>query len=189
MRLRGFAAQALTNALRVAVSKLCDNPRNRVLASPQEGGFPPNDPFPVDRMIFLRRLSEAGLLVMMVAIGFWAGPRARDLYSCIFPEPTYTVGDYSAIYAEGGKSVVIFTSSTCPFCKQARALLSGERIDYRDYVIDQSSDSKLKYESLGVNGVPVLFIGGRRIIGYDEKSIRDSLALSGNAAVDSAVSH
>jgi len=116
------------------------------------------------------------VLLVCLATGLWAGPLFRAGYAHVFPEPEFTQGDFSAIYRETGKPVVMFSTSTCPYCRRARALLDDEHIAYQDFVIDQSSQARQRFALFGGSGVPVLLIGSRRIEGFREDTIRDSLA-------------
>lgn len=117
------------------------------------------------------------LLVAVLYVGIWAGPKARQAYETFFPEPSFVLGDYSSFYAETGTPVVIFSTSTCPHCKHARELLTREQVAFHDFVTDQSADAQKKFATLGVEGVPVLFIGKRRIVGFNEAAILEALNL------------
>ena len=109
--------------------------------------------------------------------GLWLGPHARSAYEWIFPPPAFVNGNYSEIFREAGKPVVMFSTSTCPHCARAREYLRKDQIDYRDFVIDQSPDAKQRFTALGGDSVPLLFIGNRRITGFHEDTIHESLAL------------
>ncbi|WP_242107495.1 glutaredoxin family protein [Luteimonas aquatica] len=117
------------------------------------------------------------LVAACLAAGLWAGPHLRSAYDRMFPPPEYVSGDYDALYRQTGKRVVMFSTSDCPFCSRTRALFAREGVDYQDFLIDQSADAKRQYEALGGGGVPLLYIGERRISGYREDTIRQSLAL------------
>lgn len=124
---------------------------------------------------------NVGLVAVCLGIGLWVGPLARAGYEHLFPAPAFTVGDYASLHRQAGESVVMFSTSTCPHCSDARALLQREGVAYRDFVIDESPEAKAQFHSLGGEGVPLIFIGDRRIVGYRESVIRDSLALVGAA--------
>lgn len=124
------------------------------------------------------QLLQAILLLAIVGAGLWLGPHARAMYARMFPPPAYESGDFSALRKQADKPVVIFTTSTCPYCKQARELLTREGVDYRDYVIDLSPQAERQFLSLNGKGVPLLFIGDRRISGFREEVIRESISLN-----------
>ena len=123
-----------------------------------------------------RHLSSAALLILFLGGGLLAGPSVRSAYERLFPEPAFVTGDFAALYREAGTPIVMFSTSTCPFCRRARELLDHEQAQYRDFVVDQSPDAQRQFEALGGGGVPLLFIGNRRIVGFRADTIRESLS-------------
>lgn len=126
---------------------------------------------------------NAGLIVICLGAGLWAGPFARAAYERLFPSPAFTTGNHVELLRQAGSSVVMFSTSTCPHCSDARALLQREGVAYRDFLIDKSPEAKAQFESLDGEGVPLIFIGDRRIVGYRESVIRESLDLARAAKV------
>lgn len=116
-------------------------------------------------------------VVVFLVAGLWLGPHARSAYDHLFPEPAYVSGHYADVFRRAGKPVVLFSTSTCPHFEHARELLRAQHVDYQDLVIDQSPEAKKAFDALGGDAVPVLFIGDRRITGFHEDTIRESLAL------------
>jgi len=116
------------------------------------------------------------VLAVFLGCGLWAGPRLKSLYEGWFPKPSYVSGDYEAVYRRAGKPVVMFSKSTCPYCAQARALLTREHVEFAELVVDQSPETQRWFETLDGKSVPLLFIGERRIVGFREDVIRTSLA-------------
>ncbi|PNS09833.1 glutaredoxin family protein [Solilutibacter silvestris] len=115
------------------------------------------------------------VMAACLAAGLWLGPLARVAYERAFPLPLYITGDYSDVYSKSNAQVVIFSTSTCPHCRDAKRLLGALGVTYRDFVIDQDSDAKGRFKVLNGDGVPLLFIGDRRILGFREGVIRDAL--------------
>ncbi|KAF1796928.1 glutaredoxin-1 [Mucor lusitanicus] len=68
--------------------------------------------------------------------------------------------------------VVIFTKSTCPYCKKAKALLDGYNIKYENVELDThpNGDAIQDYlaKKTGQNTVPNIFIDQKHIGGSDE---------------------
>ena len=64
------------------------------------------------------------------------------------------------------KKVVIYTTQVCGYCKQAKKYFKSKNIRYREYKIDQSSLAKRKYNKLNARGVPVIFVGKKRMNGF-----------------------
>lgn len=118
------------------------------------------------------------LFVFAVA-GVFAGPRLVALHDRWFPPPAFIVGDYAALYAENAQRVVVFTSSTCPHCKRTREFLDSRHIAYADLVIDKSPAAQKRFDTLGESGVPVIFIGDRKIVGFRQDAIEDALKARG----------
>ena len=121
---------------------------------------------------------NSALVAAFLCAGLYAGPWVRAAYTRLFPEPEFVTGQFDAIYRDAGKPVVMFSSSTCPFCKKARELFAREHVDYVDLVIDESPDAAARFKALGGGGVPQIFVGARHITGFREQVIRDSLALA-----------
>lgn len=123
----------------------------------------------------LKTLLALALIPLCFTVGLAAGPHAGRLYRDWFPPPQYIEGDYSALYAQDGKPVVMYATSTCPYCAKVRALFAAQGVDYTEYQIDKSKEHDAAFKRLGAPGVPVLFIGERRIDGFREAAIVEAL--------------
>ena len=65
--------------------------------------------------------------------------------------------------------VLIYTTSACPYCVQAKRLLSHKGVPYQE--IDVSGDTAKRQEMMHASGrrtVPQIFIGEQSIGGFDE---------------------
>lgn len=65
--------------------------------------------------------------------------------------------------------VQIYTTSWCPYCMQAKALLARKQVDYDE--VDVEADPALRREMAERSGgttVPQIFIDGRPIGGCDD---------------------
>ncbi len=74
--------------------------------------------------------------------------------------------------------VTIYSTPTCPYCKQAKAFMDEHSVQYED--IDVSSDESKAQEMInksGQMGVPVIDVDGELIIGFDEKKLKKLLGL------------
>ncbi|MGO1071571.1 glutaredoxin family protein [Lysobacter sp. CA199] len=80
-------------------------------------------------------------------------------------------GDYSQIYANAGSDVVMYSLSTCPFCKQAKALLEKQNVRFVERVIDKDEAAKKEADGLKINSVPVIYIGDTSMRGFDEAKL------------------
>ena len=76
------------------------------------------------------------------------------------------------------KSVRIYTTPSCPYCKRAKQFLESNGIEYEN--IDVSSNpggAEEMVKKSGQMGVPVLDIGGTIIVGFDKDKIKKALEL------------
>lgn len=76
--------------------------------------------------------------------------------------------DFAA--AHNGK-VILYATSWCSYCEEARVLLEDNEIDYFEYDIEKSQKGNTQHKRLGGNGIPVLLINGEVINGYDPARI------------------
>jgi glutaredoxin-like YruB-family protein len=76
------------------------------------------------------------------------------------------------------KTVKVYSTPTCPYCKMAKSFLDESGIKYSD--VDVSSDRQAADEMIQKSdqmGVPVLDIGGTIVIGFDKEAIKAALGL------------
>ena len=76
------------------------------------------------------------------------------------------------------KSVVVYSTPTCPFCIRAKQFLKDSNIKFED--IDVSENHEKAQEMIkksGQMGVPVLEIGEEIIVGFDKDKIKEVLGL------------
>lgn len=123
----------------------------------------------------LKTMLWCALLAGGFALGLFAGPKAVGLYRTWFPPPEYRTGDFAALYARAGHPVVMYATVTCPYCAKARALFARHGVRYTEYQIDRSAAASADFQRRGGVGVPLLFIGDRRIEGYRERAIIEAL--------------
>ena len=78
------------------------------------------------------------------------------------------------------KKIVIYTTSVCPYCVRAKALLDRKGFSYEEI---NAEDEKIRDEmiekSLGMRSVPQIFIGDTYVGGSD-----DLYALDKEGALD-----
>jgi len=68
-----------------------------------------------------------------------------------------------------GQKVVMYSTSWCGYCKKARTYFRKNNIAYVDYDIEKNTKAKKRYDKLGATGVPVIFIGKKRMSGFSEQ--------------------
>lgn len=73
-------------------------------------------------------------------------------------------------------NVIVYSTPTCIFCKQAKAFLDEAHVTYED--VDVSADQQKAQEMIEKSsqmGVPVIDIDGEIIIGFDKKKLQELL--------------
>ncbi len=114
-------------------------------------------------------------LAFFFVCGLYGGPVLKSTWSKVYPEPEYTTGDFSDLYKSENNKIVIFSSSTCPFCKAAREFLSENKLNYTEYLIDRDEIRNTEFTKLGGSVVPLIFIGNRRIEGFNVQTIQSAI--------------
>jgi glutaredoxin 3 len=74
--------------------------------------------------------------------------------------------------------VIIFTTPSCPFCNAAKKYLRERGIKFKE--VDVSRDVAAARDMVrrsGQQGVPVLDIGGKIVVGFDRPKIDKYLGL------------
>lgn len=68
------------------------------------------------------------------------------------------------------KEVLIYSSSLCPYCYRAKALLNAKQVMFREINVDMnpSARAEMREKAGGRNTVPQIFIGGEHVGGCDE---------------------
>lgn len=65
--------------------------------------------------------------------------------------------------------IVVYTTSYCPFCTRAKALLCSKNVAFEE--IDVTRDERLQEEVKRLSGrrtVPQIFIDGKSVGGFDD---------------------
>ena len=80
-------------------------------------------------------------------------------------------------------SVVVYTTTTCPFCKMEKEYLDSKNIKYSEILVDQNPEAAQKMISMsGQLGVPFTVITKEndeeiKILGYDKPRLDEELSL------------
>jgi len=78
-----------------------------------------------------------------------------------------------------GDKVRLYTTIWCGYCKKARAYLRSRNIPFDDIDVETTDRGRREYREIGGNGVPVIFVGERRMDGYDQGGLQDMLKAAG----------
>jgi glutaredoxin 3 len=75
--------------------------------------------------------------------------------------------------------VILFTTPTCSFCKTAKGYFRQKGVPFKD--VDVSRDAAAARDMVrrsGQQGVPVIDIGGKIVVGFDRPKIDRLLGLN-----------
>lgn len=77
-------------------------------------------------------------------------------------------------------AVTVYSTPTCSFCNAAKRYLKERSIPFRD--IDISRDAKAAADMVrktGQQGVPVIDVNGKIIVGFDKLKLNSALGIRG----------
>ncbi len=75
-------------------------------------------------------------------------------------------------------TVTVYSTPTCPYCHMAKDFLKANKVEFADInVAVDSNAAKEMIKKSGQNGVPVLDLNGKIIIGFDKDAIKKALKL------------
>lgn len=77
------------------------------------------------------------------------------------------------------KTVTIYSTPTCHFCQMTKDFLKEKGIAYTEHNV--ASDLEKRQEMIqksGQMGVPVIFVGGDMIIGFDQERLASTLGIA-----------
>jgi glutaredoxin-like YruB-family protein len=76
------------------------------------------------------------------------------------------------------KSVKVYSTATCPYCKMTKEFLAEKNIAFEDTDVGQDKEAaKEMVEKSGQMSVPVIDIDGKIIIGFNKKAISQELGI------------
>lgn len=104
---------------------------------------------------------------LLIAIVLLAAHFRVEIRNFIDPPP-----DYGQAHNVG---VVLYATSWCGYCAKAREFLAQNNIPYYEYDIEKSPEGREQHKRLGGSGVPVLWVNGETIKGYQPQLILNAL--------------
>ena len=72
-------------------------------------------------------------------------------------------------------NVIVYTSSTCPYCTLAKNYLSEKGIEYTEKNVQTDKEARKELMAMGHMGVPVLVVNGEEVVGFDKDKLDDLL--------------
>jgi glutaredoxin 3 len=76
------------------------------------------------------------------------------------------------------KKVIIYSTKTCPWCAKTKEFLKTNKIPFTDKDVGSNSIvAKEMIKKSGQSGVPVIDVGGKIIVGYNEEKLKRELGI------------
>jgi len=75
-----------------------------------------------------------------------------------------------------GTRVVIYTTSWCKWCTDAKKYLENNKITFYEYDIEKSAKGREQYDALHGSGVPLLLIGKTVLRGFSPQEVMQALS-------------
>ena len=99
-----------------------------------------------------------------------------------YSPPALPAQQDTATPAASGKAdkVVIYTTSRCGYCRQAKQFMARNSIPFTEYDVETSARGKADYRKLNGRGVPIILVGEQRMNGYSEGSLLNLLRQGGH---------
>lgn len=92
------------------------------------------------------------LCVLLFGSQAWAGADAQQALQLAQTDPS--------------RQVVMYATSWCPYCQQARNYFREQGIPYVEYDIEKNEEARRAYKNFGGKMIPVIFVGKRRMNGF-----------------------
>jgi glutaredoxin len=105
----------------------------------------------------------------MVALG--GAPMARTAATVTAATTTSATAP-----AKANRKVVIYTTSHCPYCTQAKQYFAEKKIPFKEVDIERSTSGKAEFKRLGGEGVPLIIVGDAKLKGFNASKL-DNLLL------------
>ena len=64
------------------------------------------------------------------------------------------------------QAVVMYSTSWCGYCKQARRYFQHNNIAFAEYDVEKSDKGKRDYKKMNGRGVPIILVGDKRMNGF-----------------------
>jgi glutaredoxin 3 len=77
------------------------------------------------------------------------------------------------------KNVTIYSTPTCHYCQMAKAFFKEHGVEYTDFNVAEDLEKRKELvEKSQQMGVPVIFIDGEMVIGFDEDRLAQLLEVA-----------
>ena len=79
----------------------------------------------------------------------------------------------AAAQAKMGRQIILFGTSHCHYCQDARQYFAKRSIYYQEYDIEKSPAAKETFRRLGGTGTPLILVGSKTLHGFEAKDLDD----------------
>lgn len=81
------------------------------------------------------------------------------------------------------KSVKIYTTPTCTYCKMAKEFFKEKNVEYEEFDLtadaEKREEMRKKMQEMGQGlAVPIIDVGGNLMLGFDRKSLSEALGIA-----------
>jgi len=76
-------------------------------------------------------------------------------------------GNPVAVTETAASDVIVYTTTTCGACKEAKRYLQQRGIDFDERNVEEDTDYLREFNALGGRGVPFLIVHGKTMLGFD----------------------
>lgn len=123
--------------------------------------------------MFAKTAKNLVIYGVILAGGLAAGRYLPQVAQMVMPK--YSQGDFAAYYPDAKTRVVVYGTETCPYCAKARAYLKERQVAFGDFDVAKSDKGKQDFAKLGGKAVPVILIGDRQLVGFNQAAIDAAL--------------
>lgn len=89
---------------------------------------------------------------------------------------------------QSAREVVLFSTQGCGYCAKARKFLTDNRVPFTELDVEENPAAPARLSALGqraglgerdLQGVPILFIDGKPVLGWDQRRVAELLGIRG----------
>lgn len=73
--------------------------------------------------------------------------------------------------------VVVYSSESCTYCKQAKDFLKENHVDYVEKNVSTDMQARKELMAKGHMGVPVIYVDDVEMVGFDKAKLKELLGL------------
>ena len=76
------------------------------------------------------------------------------------------------------KKVIVYSTATWPWCTKVKAYLDDNNVEYEAFDVGQDREKAMEMvDKSGQQGVPVVDIDGKIVVGFNEKKLNKYLEI------------